>query len=200
MSLTDLIIIGVTGLPSSGKGLFGETAKQYGFTELIMGDVIRNECKIRGLPITRESSDLVMIKLREEKGPNAVALVTVGWIHQQITNNKNRILVDGIRSLAEVRTFQEHFPNFRIIGVHSNPKTRLSRAMSRKRIDDAFSKEAFTKRDVLELQIGVGDVIATADILISSEGSIEETRSTFEEVLRDIIQIQPTLEVHNNPK
>ncbi|MHA2031873.1 MAG: AAA family ATPase, partial [Candidatus Kariarchaeaceae archaeon] len=55
--MQDLIIIGVTGLPSAGKGVFYDIARDFGFKQIVMGDVIRNECRVRGLPVTRESSN-----------------------------------------------------------------------------------------------------------------------------------------------
>ena len=65
------IVIGVTGLPSAGKGVFCDIARNhYGFKQIVMGDVIRRECKKRGLPVTRESSNIVMVELRKERGEN----------------------------------------------------------------------------------------------------------------------------------
>lgn len=182
------IIIGVTGLPSSGKGVFGEIAKEFGFKEIIMGDVVRNECKIRGLPVNRESSNKVMMDLRRERGENAVAIITLEWIHQAIEQGNKLILVDGIRSLAEVRTIRKQYPEFLIIAIHSDQKTRIQRAMVRKRIDDAFTINEFMKRDTIELNLGIGDVIATSNILVSSRGTLENTRTIIHEFLTDFLQ------------
>ncbi len=189
MNQSDLVIIGVTGLPSSGKGVFGKIAKGCNFKILVMGDVIRNECKTRGLPINRESSDKVMFLLRKERGEDAVASVVIDWITEAINGGNTRILVDGIRSISEVKLFQKRFPNFKVIAVHSDPKTRLQRAMTRKRVDDAFSEEAFRKRDQLELEIGIGDVIAKPNILISSNQSLYETEKLYSQVLEDLLNL-----------
>lgn len=185
--MDDLIIIGVTGLPSAGKGVFHDIALDYGFKQIVMGDVIRNECLTRGLPVNRESSNKVMIALREEKGENAIALISIEWVKNAIASNEKLILVDGIRSWAEVETFRETYPNFTVIAIHASQKTRLLRAMRRRRKDDAFSKEGFMKRDMIEVNIGIGDVIAKSDILISSENGIKETRNSFKNVLNYII-------------
>lgn len=184
----DLKIFGLTGLPSSGKGLFSETAKDFGFSVIVMGDVIRNECKNRGLPINRESSDKIMLLLRAEKGENAIAIVVVEWIIEAIKEGKTKIIVDGIRSIAEVQTFKEHFPDFMIIAVHADPNTRLKRAMTRKRVDDAFSDKAFHKRDQLELDLGICDVIAKSDILISSVQSIDKTKEIYASVIHELME------------
>ncbi|MFV2015468.1 MAG: AAA family ATPase [Candidatus Heimdallarchaeota archaeon] len=186
--MDNLIIIGVTGLPSAGKGLFCDIARKYGFKQIIMGDVIRNECHKRGLPVNRESSNKVMIDLRREGGENAVAIITLDWIRQAIISGHNLILIDGIRSLSEVKTFRNEYQDFNVISIHASQKTRLKRAMQRRRRDDAFSKQAFIKRDNIELNIGIGDVIAKSDILISSESVIGETRDAFREVISYLIK------------
>lgn len=182
------IIIGVTGLPSAGKGVFCDIARNhFGFKQIVMGDVIRRECKKRGLPVNRESSNKVMIELREERGENAVALVTLDWIEDLIDRDEQYILIDGIRSLSEVETFRNNFDNFILIAIHASQKTRLNRAMNRRRKDDAFSEKAFLERDNIELGIGIGDVVAKSEIMISSEKSIKQTRRIFHEVLEYIL-------------
>ncbi len=186
--MDNLIIIGVTGLPSAGKGLFCDIATGFGFKQIVMGDVIRNECRVRGLPVNRESSNKVMIDLRREKGANAVAIITLDWIKQAIELGSNLILIDGIRSNSEVQTFQNEFPSLNTIAIHASQKTRLKRAMQRRRRDDAFSNEAFVKRDTIELNIGIGDVIAKSDILISSESDIQVTEDIFREVVLYLLE------------
>lgn len=186
--MANLIIIGVTGLPSAGKGLFCDIATDFGFKQIVMGDVIRNECRVRGLPVNRESSNKVMIDLRREKGANAVAIITLDWIKQAIESGSDLILIDGIRSNSEVQTFQNEFPSLNTIAIHASQKTRLKRAMQRRRRDDAFSDDAFVKRDTIELNIGIGDVIAKSDILISSESDIQVTEDIFREVVLYLIE------------
>ncbi len=192
------IILALAGLPSSGKGTFSEIAEEFGFKKFVMGDVIREECRRRGLDVTREASDFVMIELRKEKGKNAVAVVTLDWIKQAIDDNMRFILIDGIRSMEEVNYFKEFYPDMIIIGIHANPKTRLKRALLRKRIDDAYSENAFHDRDNIELNIGLGDVIAKSDILIVAEEDIVETKNTYSEVLRDIIKTYEAMLVAKN--
>ena len=126
--------------------------------------------------------------LRRERGENAVALITLEWIHQAVEQGNKLILVDGIRSLAEVRTIQEVYPEFLIVAIHSDQKTRIQRALERKRIDDAFTINEFIKRDTIELNLGIGNVIATSNILISSRGTLENTRTMIHEFLTDFLQ------------
>ncbi|MHA2249814.1 MAG: AAA family ATPase [Candidatus Kariarchaeaceae archaeon] len=197
MNNQNLLVVGVTGLPSAGKGLVSEVANDYNFKTIVMGDVIRNECKNRGLPITRENSNMVMMQLREEKGASAVAIVTIEWIKLAVNKGNTNILVDGIRSLDEIRLFRKTFPNFILIAVYAAPQVRLERAMSRKRMDDAFSHEAFTKRDTIELDLGIGDAIARSDILIPSVDSIEHMKIKIGQIMEDLLNITKPVGVLN---
>ncbi|MDH5647623.1 MAG: AAA family ATPase [Candidatus Heimdallarchaeota archaeon] len=181
------IIIGVTGLPSTGKGVFSNVAQKFGFEVVVMGDVIREECAKRGLPVNRESSNIVMVKLREELGQNAVAISTITKISKLLEKGIDKILVDGIRSLPEVETFRDEFDNFLVVGCHASPKTRLQRALSRKRKDDAFSVEEFYKRDKIELSVGIGDVFAFSDIMISTDDTLENTTMIISDFFNKII-------------
>jgi len=179
-------IIGITGLPSSGKGEFSKVASDFGFHEIIMGDVIRKEVKARGLKMTRENSNQIMLQLREERGQDVVAVVTLEWIKQAINDGKDQILIDGIRSMNEVNLFKEIYPELKIIAIHADPMTRYLRSKNRRRKDDAYSLSSFQKRDKIELQVGIGNVIALADILIPSPSTLEEARSIYREVLHEI--------------
>jgi len=185
-------IIGITGLPSSGKGAFSNVAKDFSFHEIVMGDVIRKEITNRGLELTRENSNQIMIELRKERGDDIVAELTLELIEEAINQGETKILIDGIRSLKEVEYFKDQFPNLQIIAIHANPDTRYLRSKSRQRKDDAYSRESFDKRDRIELSVGIGEVIALADILINSPSTLEEAQVIFSEVLEEVINVDST--------
>jgi dephospho-CoA kinase len=63
-----------------------------------------------------------------------------------------------------------------VVAVHASPKTRYERMLKRRRTDDAGSIEAFQARDLRELGWGLGDVIATADVMLVNESSLEALR------------------------
>lgn len=186
-------IIGVTGLPSSGKGEFSNTAKSFGFHEIVMGDIIRSEVSKRNLPMTRENSNKIMIQLREERGNDIVAELTGEKIDLELSKGRSKILIDGIRSMAEVEFFKKKYTDLQIVAIHADPQTRYQRSLSRKRQDDANSRKSFEERDIIELGVGIGNVIANADILIISPSTIQEAKSVFEEVLNEILSETPEL-------
>ena len=70
-------IMGISGLPGSGKGLVSEIALQKGAMVISMGDIIRKEAKKRG-----ESTKETAQNLRKEHGQYIVAELTIKEIKE----------------------------------------------------------------------------------------------------------------------
>jgi len=179
------IVVGIAGMPGSGKSLVVETALELGFKVVVMGDEIREETRRRGLEPTPNNVGKVMLKLREEEGPAVVAKRCVKKI---IDAEGNLVIVDGLRSLEEVNEFKKHFPNFTILAIHASPETRFHRLFSRRRSDDPEGWETFLKRDLRELCVGLGNVIAVADYMIINETSKAEVKRNVREVLEKVMK------------
>jgi dephospho-CoA kinase len=82
--------------------------------------------------------------------------------------------------------FEKNFPQFILIAVHSSPETRFERLFRRKRSDDSAGWGGFVDRDLRELSVGQGSVIALADYMIINEGTLEECKATVREVLEAV--------------
>ena len=61
-------VIGVVGLPASGKGEFSRIAAGMGIPVVVMGDVIREAVRAAGLPETDRNMGSVANALRKEGG------------------------------------------------------------------------------------------------------------------------------------
>jgi dephospho-CoA kinase len=174
------IVVGVAGMPGAGKAVISRIANEKGFSIVVMGDVIREETQRRGLELTPENIGKIMLKLREEEGPTVVAQKCI----PKIANAKTDVvLVDGIRSLTEIQEFKKCFPQFVLVSVHSSPETRFGRLVSRRRSDDPKGWEVFFERDLRELSVGQGGVIAMADYMIVNEGTLDDYKTKIQEVL-----------------
>jgi len=174
------MIVGAAGMPGSGKAVIARMAKEKGYAVVVMGDEIREETKRRGLEPTPDNVGKIMLKLREEEGTAVVAKRCIPKIAKA---GADRVLVDGIRSLPEVYEFEKNFPQFVLIAVHSSPETRFGRLFRRRRSDDPDGWEVFVERDLRELRVGQGGVIAMADHMIVNEGTLEEFKAKIKEVL-----------------
>lgn len=173
-------VIGVTGLPGSGKGFLFDIAKENGAIVVNMGDRIREVAAERGADVGTTAR-----KLREEQGQYVVAKLTIKKINELIEENKDAdtILIDGIRSPYEIELFQDSFDNFISVAIYASPKTRFERLKLRNREDDSSVYEDFKERDQRELDFGIGTVIASSDYLIQNESSLEDYEKQVKEFL-----------------
>lgn len=179
------MVVGVTGMPGAGKATVKVMVEKLGYPVVVMGEEIRKEARRRGLKPTPENIGMVMLKIREEEGPEVVAKRCIPKIEKA---KGKLVIVDGIRSLDEVKEFKKHFPNFTLIAIHTSPKTRFKRLFRRKRSDDPKVWKTFMERDLRELSVGLGCVIATADQLIVNETTKAELREKISEVLDGVIK------------
>jgi len=179
-------LIGITGMPGSGKSAIKEIAEKYGIKVVSMGDVVRHETKKRGLELNPENVGNTAIKLREMYGKEAVAIPCIQYIEEHY-RDEDIVIIEGIRSLHEVIYFKKHYP-LEIIAIHSSPKTRFNRLMERDRKDDTADWEKFVERDMREIEFSIGGVISLADYMIINEGSYEEYLKELEKTLAEIIK------------
>ena len=175
-------VIGISGLPGSGKSLISDMASEKGAVIVSMGDIIREEAKKRG-----ESTKDTAQNLRKEHGDDIVSELTI----QKIKNIKkegkdNTIIIEGIRSHHEVEMFKENFDNFIILSVFANPKLRFERLLNRNREDDSKDYNEFVKRDQRELSFGIGNVISLSDKLIINESDLESYENKINEFLKEV--------------
>jgi dephospho-CoA kinase len=173
-------IIGVTGMPGAGKDTVREVFRKLGFPIVIMGDEVRAEAERRGLPPTPENLGKIMLQLRAEEGPEVLArrcLTKIKGIGSKV------VIIEGIRSLDEVAAFKKDYPHVRIIAVHASPQMRYERLVKRNRSDDPKDWKTFIERDQRELSVGLGNVIATADIMVINESTFEDFKQELRQLL-----------------
>lgn len=174
-------VIGIVGMPGSGKSDAADVARSMGIPVVVMGDIIRQEVAGSGQAIGPETLRSMMVCLREKHGKNVVAERCIPLIRS--FRSRKIVVVDGLRSLDEVKVFRREFPNMNVIAVHSSPKTRYDRLKERRRTDDPDTWKDSYNRDRLELDIGIGEVIALADVVVSNEGSQSEFRENMRRTL-----------------
>lgn len=178
-----LFIVLVAGMPGAGKSIVSKAARDLGLPVYNMGDVIRMETsRLYGI-ITPETMRETSRRVRKLYGEDYVARKTI----EQIKEKRGVIVVDGVRSLVEVEVFKKYAETV-ILAVHASPKTRFERIRKRNRPGDPDNWEDFVKRDLTELQFGLGNVIALADYMIVNEGSIEEAYRGAYSILKKLVE------------
>jgi dephospho-CoA kinase len=158
-------IVCVTGMPGAGKTTATKALSGLGFQTVSMGDVVRREAEKRGLGLDKDGQKRMMLLLREEGGPAAVAKLSAAEIRQR---GLRRAVVDGARSMEEINVFKE-IGVVKILCLHASPGRRFELLRSRARSDDPLSYADFEARDQRELDLGLGRVIALSDRMIENE-------------------------------
>jgi len=173
----------VAGMPGSGKSIVVSVARELGVPVYTMGDVVREETFKRYGAINAELMVATSKRLREEFGDQVIALRVL----ERVREERGLVLIDGVRSLKEVEVFRAH-GGVVIVAVHASPKTRFSRLLSRGRPGDPSSYEDFVRRDMVELEFGLGSVIALADYMIVNEGTVEEAREQALKIMTNLVK------------
>jgi dephospho-CoA kinase len=176
-------VIGVVGLPASGKGEFSKIAAETGIPVIVMGDMIRAAVLKAGLEPTDTNFGATANRLRAESGMDAIAALCLPEIMKQTAP---LVLVDGIRGDAEVKLFRKHFSTFTLISIDSTFEKRLERIRVRGRSDDFVLPESLRTRDEREMNWGLNNALAQADIRIQNEGSLEEFSTEVISVLASL--------------
>jgi dephospho-CoA kinase len=170
----DKIVIGLAGMPGSGKSLVVAAARLEGYSVVVMGDVVREETEKRGLAMNPENIGRVMLELRKKGGASVIAEKCIPKIERK---RNRKVIVDGVRSLSEVDAFKKHFPKFSLIAVHSSSEARYNRLHSRRRSDDPDDWNLFHERDMRELSVGLGNAIAMAEHIIVNENNRDTAKA-----------------------
>ncbi|HDQ08387.1 MAG TPA: flagellar hook-basal body complex protein FliE [Methanoculleus sp.] len=178
-------VIGVVGLPATGKGEFSRIAGELGIPVVVMGDVVRGEVRQRGLPLSDESMGRISGELRQKYGRDALATLSIPAIEAA---GADIVLVDGIRSDAEVVRFREHFECFTLVAVESPFDLRIERIRSRGREDDIATEQMLTARDEREIGWGLGEAILMADHCLTNDGGMNEYEIKVRSVLRKFME------------
>nr|WP_231911778.1 AAA family ATPase [Candidatus Nitrosotalea okcheonensis] len=175
------LIICLTGMPGAGKTTIAEGLKSKGFDKITMGDAVREEATRRKIDPTGANLGKIMIELREKNGQGAVAEL----IKDVIQNSKSDvILVDGVRSLAEVNVLKK-IGTVKVLAIHASGDTRYKFLTGRGRSDAPSDREDFTKRDSREIGVGMSESIALADETISNNNmTIQELVDTAYRVIK----------------
>lgn len=174
-------VIGVIGLPASGKGVVSGLAANAGVPVVVMGDVIRKKAEEKGIPLTDSNLGAIAKNFREELGMDAIAQFTL----PVIKNCKSDIvLVDGIRGTAEIDLYRLNFPDFLLVAVNAPFDKRLIRLRSRGRTDDTLTDDELEVREKREAGFGLIDAIQSADIMMDNSGTLADFEKKVEDFLR----------------
>lgn len=182
-----MTVIGTVGLAGSGKGEAAAVARDAGIPVVTMGDVIRQECRDRGLDPATHHGEIAQA-LREENGPDAIAARSLPIIREHLDDPAvETVLVDGLRSGVEANRFEEAFgDDWVLVSIEAPFDVRKERITQRGRDKtDGSVGETLRERDERERGFGMDDAMARADVTIDNTDSLDAFRARIRALLAD---------------
>jgi len=172
-------LILTTGMPGAGKEEFLLAASDSGIPFLRMGDIVREFHAKR----SEEDRDLSVGQLanldRQRYGFDIWAKRAMEKMYGDI------FMIDGCRSMDEVRAYRNISDDVNIVGIFASPATRYDRLVKRGRDDAPKNIEEFQARDTRELGWGLGETMALADYMIINESSLEDFKRDVKKLMED---------------
>ena len=163
-------ILVVAGMPGAGKEELLTVAQSMGYSFLRMGDIVRETYASSGAEAEGLSVGEFANRERELHGADI-------WAKRSIERMSGDLfLVDGCRSMNEVRSFRGLSKDVYIIAIHTARSERFRRLVSRDREDAPHNEEEFDARDNREIGWGIAEVIALSEYLIVNNADLETFR------------------------
>ena len=160
------LMICITGMPGAGKSTVATLLRNYGFSVITMGDAVREEAKLHNLEMTDANLGNLMLELRKDLGPAAIAYLILKKIHRE-SAFKGDIVIDGLRCIDEVKVLKT-MGCVKLLAIHASAETRYNHIKQRGRADVPLNDSDFIIRDKRELDVGISEVIALSDEVVSN--------------------------------
>jgi dCMP deaminase len=183
------MIIGVTGFYAAGKDTVANYLKEQGFIHISLSDFIREECRKRKKPLTRENLIVMGNELREKYGNGALAHQAV-LAFQEFKNH----VVTSIRHPEEVNTLRQR-KDFILVFVDAPIETRFQRYLGRAKEEDkdTLTLEAFKANEQREMQAeGSGQQLQRckqmADIILRNDKDLTSLNAKLDKILAKYLE------------
>lgn len=177
------MIIGLTGKNGSGKGEVAKFLQERGFHYYSLSDVLREEARKEGKPVTRDILVDLGNRLRAECGPSVLA----EKVYAQLDPEKHYV-IDSIRHPSEVQVFRRR-ADFLLAQVRAPERLRFERLKQRGREKDPKTFEQFQGVETREAQSRTSSdqqldqTLSMADVVLENAGPLNTLREKVKEVL-----------------
>lgn len=181
-------VVGLTGTMSAGKGFISTYLKQCGFAYISLSDMIREECKQRGIENwTRKDLQTVANEMRLQEGPGVLGKRARAFAQQQTTP----LIVDSIRNPEEIKELRK-CQDFILIGIDAPQHMRFERR-DQTRSDNPDTFEEFQEREAEEAKGAshaqqVHACLEMADLRIWNDTNVDRIEDTpFFQKIKELI-------------
>lgn len=171
------MIIGLTGPIASGKSVLADMLVERGFARLTLSEEVREEARLRGMPIERKTLQDIGNEMRIKHGKGYWARRLLAKTHPE----KNYV-IEGIRNPGEIEELRKEL-NFFLIGITAPEELRLHWILTREKDSDPKTLEGIRAIDARDRGIGEAAhgqqseaCYTLADAYIINDLSLEDLR------------------------
>lgn len=163
-------VIGLVGLPASGKSTAVFDLVKKGFKSVCLSDPLVEIASVLSLNPDRETLFKIGCGLREKFGDDILAKSVINLIKE---TGENKIVIDSVRSPEEVKLLQAEVGAF-IIGISMPQETRFQMIKTRNKPGDPTTWEEFmelTSREEAEnSRVKTIECMKLANVIIENDG------------------------------
>lgn len=172
-------LVAIVGMCGSGKSIATLFFESKGYSKIYFGGITYEKMKEENIPYTPENDNKMRVKIRDEYGMGAYAILSLPKIKEQI--KKSNVVIDGLYSWDEYKILKDEFPHIKLIAIVVDKEIRYERLKNR--INRNYSIDESIKRDLNEIEkTAKGGPIAYADYFILNNYSLEEYKDKLENI------------------
>ena len=190
-------LIGVAGTNGAGKDLLGELlSKDHGFWFISVTELLRDECRKRGLPVEREQLRTISAEWRRQFGLGVLVDKAMDAFNK--LPNKDiyvGVVMSSFRNPAEADRMHEL--GGMVVWVDADPKVRYQRIQSNaasrgRQAEDTKTFEQFLAEQEAEMHppagahpstLNMAAVKERADVMLENNGDVETFKKNLEAAL-----------------
>ncbi|MEM2904413.1 MAG: AAA family ATPase [Candidatus Bathyarchaeia archaeon] len=184
--MIDKLVLGIAGLPGSGKSTVASVAASEGWTVISMGDIVREFAAELGLKPTAENIGALAVKLRGERGPIVIAEECVKRARKLPSDF---LVIEGLRSLEELEFFRSSFKRFMLLGVVAPDERRFRNLYLRGREDDPRAFQEFKARERREELLGLRRLLPEAECIIVNDEGLDALEKQARTLVKGLKQL-----------
>lgn len=172
-------VIGVVGEMGAGKTTIANYLKEkHGAVSFRFSGMLRDMLRRIHVPVERANMQALSTFVRSHFGEDIMSKVVAKDVQE---SDADLIVTEGIRRPSDI-DFLKELPNFKLIAVRVDPRTRFERITARTENKDDRSKtwEQFQKDSSQESEQQVTAIEEMADIIIDNNGTLDELHMTLE--------------------
>lgn len=179
------LIIGLIGLPGSGKGTVADLLqKEYGANYTRFSGVLSDLLDRLSIEKSRDNMIRLSEALRQTFGDDALSYA----VEQDALRAKGQIIVlDGIRRPGDIVGL-EMLPQFHLVSVEAAPELRYERMKARgeKATEAAMTWEQFLAEEQAPTEVTIPAVMERAEFRLDNSGTKEELEQKVRELMKQL--------------